>query len=253
MHFNAKNPGDIYSISTSSFEINRLIAIDTLVIDDHSRLTLTRSLKRVLPLIPQDTITVFQDRYSKDIIFMIQRENKLVDSLIIRSSHNQNKTHNKTLPEKAQIGSHSGQEKPTRTLHDVNILLVDDESDLLKVYEWFLSDEGYHNIQTFTDPRKVIKHLADLKDPGHYGLAIVDIRMPLINGIQLYHILKIFNPTIKVLFISALDAADELTSIYHIANDDILRKPCERQNFITAVNNAVLKIPRNNKSDTLQL
>ncbi|HEX2408485.1 MAG TPA: hypothetical protein VHJ38_14880, partial [Nitrososphaeraceae archaeon] len=47
------------------FNINRLITIDTTSIDDHSRLTLTRKLKKVLPIIPKDTITVYQDHYTK--------------------------------------------------------------------------------------------------------------------------------------------------------------------------------------------
>ena len=242
LHFNAKNPREGYSIATSPFETNRLIAIDTLIIDDHSRLTLTRNLKKVLPVMPKDTITVFQDRYNKDIIFMIRRENNIIDSLLIRRNYGQNRTDSKKSLENSQIYSCTGQQKPQGTLHDINILLVDDESDLLIVYEWFLKSEGYHNIQTFTDSRKAVKHLADLKNPGHYRLAIIDIRMPIINGIQLYHILKIFNPKIKVLFISALDAADELTSICDIAHQDILKKPIEQEDFIATVNNAILKI-----------
>ena len=243
MHFNAKNPGDVYSIATPSFESNRLIAIDTLIIDDHSRLTLTRNLKKILPIMPKDTVTVFQDRYNKDIILTIQRENKVIDNLIIRRNYSPDKTSNKKSLENNQIDLHTWKEKAESTLHDTNILLVDDESDLLIIYEWFLNSEGYYNIKTFTDSRKAVKHLADLKNPGHYGLAIIDIRMPIINGIQLYNILNIFNPKIRVLFITALDAADELTSMYHIAHEDILRKPCEQQDFITSVNNAVLKIP----------
>ena len=242
MHFNAKNAQEGYSIATSPFESNRLIAIDTLIIDDHSRLTLTRNLKKVLPVMPKDTITVFQDKYNKDIMFMIQRENQVIDNLIIRRDYTRNKTDNQKSRESSQIYSHTGKEKSKSTLHDVNILLVDDEIDLVKVYGWFLEIEGYYNVQTFTDSRKAIKHLADLKDPGHYDLAIIDIRMPHINGIQLYDILKIFNPKIKVLFITALDAVDELTSMYEIAHEDILRKPIEQQDFITTVNNAVLKI-----------
>ena len=38
----------------------------------------------------------------------------------------------------------------------------------------------------------------------------MDIRMPGINGIQLYSKLKVMNPDIKVLFLSALDAVEEL-------------------------------------------
>ena len=230
-------------MSIRSFESNRLIAIDTLIIDDHSRLTLTRNLKKVLPLMPKDKIAVFEDRYNKDVIFTIQRENKVIESLLIRRNYSQNKTENEKSFEISQIDLHTERQKLEGTLHDVNILLVDDESDLLKLYQWFLESEGYHNIQTFTDSRKAVKHLAELKNPGHYDLAIIDIRMPSINGIQLYHILKIFNPKINVLFVSALDATNELISMYQIAHQDILRKPCERQDFITAVNNAVLEIP----------
>jgi CheY-like chemotaxis protein len=245
LHFNAKNPGDIpsFPVSIRSFESNRLIAIDTLIIDDHSRLTLTRNLKKVFHILPKDKIVVFEDRYNKDVIFTIQRENKVVDRLLIRRNYSKNKTENEKSFESSQIDLQTERQKLEGTLHDVNILLVDDESDLLKVYEWFLESEGYHNIQTFTDSRKAVKHLAELKNPGHYDLAIIDIRMPNINGIQLYHILKIFNPKINVLFVSALDATNELVSMYPIAHQDILRKPCEQQDFITAVNNAVLEIP----------
>jgi PleD family two-component response regulator len=117
-------------------------------------------------------------------MFMIQRENKVIDNLIIRRSHSQNKTDNKKSLENSQVDLHIVKEKPEGTLHDLNILLVDDESDILIAYEWFLKSEGYHNIQTFADPRKAVKHLVDLKNPRHYGLAIIDIRMPIINGIQ---------------------------------------------------------------------
>jgi DNA-binding NarL/FixJ family response regulator len=42
----------------------------------------------------------------------------------------------------------------------------------------------------------------------------MDIRMPGINDVQLYQILKIMDSSIKVLFVLALDAADELMSIF---------------------------------------
>ena len=37
--------------------------------------------------------------------------------------------------------------------------------------------------------------------------------MPNLNGLQLYYRLKTKNPNIKILFISALDAAEEMVSI----------------------------------------
>jgi DNA-binding NarL/FixJ family response regulator len=66
--------------------------------------------------------------------------------------------------------------------------------------------------------------LIDLNNSSHYDLAIIDIRMPELNGIQLYQMLKIINKNIKVLFISALDAADEILSMFpEIGSGSIIR------------------------------
>ena len=93
-------------------------------------------------------------------------------------------------------------------------------------FELFLKSEGYKNVKTFSDSKNVIKYLLDLRNSSYYKLAIMDIRMPDINGIQLYQILKILNPDIKIIFLTALDAVNELTSIYsEVKPIDIIRKP----------------------------
>jgi hypothetical protein len=85
LRFNAKKIPNLNSFS-SLFDINRLITIDTTIVDDHSRLTLTRKIKKVLPVMPKDTITVYQDRYNKDLIVVIQHdESNTTDSFIIKT------------------------------------------------------------------------------------------------------------------------------------------------------------------------
>jgi two-component SAPR family response regulator len=64
-----------------------------------------------------------------------------------------------------------------------------------------------------------------------------------INGIQLYQILRILNPSIKTIFLTALDAADELTSLMpEIKPADIMRKPIDKNTFIKTVNDKVVHI-----------
>ena len=47
-----------------------------------------------------------------------------------------------------------------------------------------------------------------------------------INGIKFYSKIKVINPDIKVLFVSALDAGNELLSIFpNLRTNEILRKP----------------------------
>ena len=233
--------------SLMGFDINRLITIDSISVDEHSRLTLTRKLKKVLPIIPKDTITIYQDRYNKDLIFAIQHEStNTTDSFIIKTKTSSNNTsdNTKTIEKNQQKESIISNQyvKKKDTLHNINILIVDNEVDLLKTFESFLTSEGYHNVRIFSDPKKVITHFVQLKQIDYYELAILDIRMPVINGIQLYQILTIINPNLKVLFLTALDAVAELTSMYNIKEGDIIKKPCSFNQFIKKINDVILKV-----------
>jgi class 3 adenylate cyclase/ActR/RegA family two-component response regulator len=116
-----------------------------------------------------------------------------------------------------------------------NVLLVDDEPDALLTYKTFLTAAEGYNIDAFTDPQEALKHYAQV-NPSYYDLAVMDIRMPGLNGLQLYYRLKAMNMSIKVLFVSALDAAAEIVSILpDVRQSDIIRKPVDQEHFVNAV------------------
>jgi two-component system response regulator ChvI len=120
-----------------------------------------------------------------------------------------------------------------------NVLLVDDEPDALLTYKTFLTTAEGYNIDAFTDPQEALKHFAQV-NPSHYDLAVMDIRMPGLNGLQLYYRLKAMNMSIKVLFLSALDAAAEIVSILpDVRQGDIIRKPIDQEHFVNAVKTAL--------------
>jgi DNA-binding response OmpR family regulator len=116
-------------------------------------------------------------------------------------------------------------------------MIVDDEPDTLFTYEQFLSDDGY-NIEAFADPREALKHLVRLPNPSsYYKLVLLDIRMPKLNGLQLFNMIKSLSPHTKIMFCSALDIAEELVSILpDIKYDHIIKKPVEREYFISKIN-----------------
>jgi two-component system, OmpR family, response regulator ChvI len=119
-----------------------------------------------------------------------------------------------------------------------NIMLVDDEPDILLTYKTYLDSTGY-NVDSFTDPREALMHF-EQADPNNYNLVLMDIRMPNLNGIQLYYRLKAINPNIKILFVSALDAAPEMVSILpSIGLDDVIRKPADIEQFLFKVKTAL--------------
>jgi two-component system, OmpR family, response regulator ChvI len=127
--------------------------------------------------------------------------------------------------------------------YSTNIMVVDDEPDTLFTYELFLSDEGY-NVEAFTDPQEALKHFVQLSgafsSSSYYQLVLLDIRMPRLNGLQLFNTIKTLSPNTKIMFCTALDVAEELVSILpDIEHDCIIRKPAERQYFIGKINSAL--------------
>ena len=114
-----------------------------------------------------------------------------------------------------------------------NLMLIDDEPDIPLTYKSFLASEGY-SVDAFTDAHEALKHFA--LNSSHYDLIIMDIRMPGLNGLQLYHRIKAINKDIKVIFATALDAADELVSVLpDIKSNYVIRKPVGREDFVNTI------------------
>jgi two-component system, OmpR family, response regulator ChvI len=125
-----------------------------------------------------------------------------------------------------------------QTNHHPTVMLVDDEPDILAIFKSYLISEGYQ-VEAFSDSYMALQSFAR-SEPRHYDLLILDIRMPTINGLQLYQRLKAVDPYIKVIFLSALDATDELVSILDgIKSADVVRKPIDRKHFIQKVKSTI--------------
>jgi CheY-like chemotaxis protein/class 3 adenylate cyclase len=124
--------------------------------------------------------------------------------------------------------------------HSANILIVDDELDILYTYKHILSAEGY-NVEAFTDPQEALMHFVQLPDPSsYYQVVLLDIRMPRLNGLQLFYKMKTLSPKIKIMFSSALDVAEEVVGILPgMKYDDIIKKPVAREYFVNKINSAV--------------
>jgi CheY-like chemotaxis protein len=135
------------------------------------------------------------------------------------------------------LQSQSTQHLLPQQKHSANIMIVDDEPDILSTYKLLLSAEGY-NVQTFTDAQEALKHFVQLPDPSsHYSLVLLDVRMPRLNGLQLFYRIKTLSPATTIMFISALDIAEELTSILpNITSNHIMKKPLKREYFVSEIN-----------------
>ena len=123
----------------------------------------------------------------------------------------------------------------------LKILIVEDEIDILFTYKSFLINEGYF-VDGYTNPYEALKAFLEnnVGNSLYYDLVVLDIRMPEFNGLQIYQTFKAIDDNVKVLFVSALDAAEELVKIFpDMTPDNIIRKPINQLQFLNAVRNLI--------------
>ena len=87
---------------------------------------------------------------------------------------------------------------------DNRILLVDDEVDITTVFTLCLEDNGFE-VDAFNDP---VQALSGFKS-GSYELALIDYKMPNMNGFELYREIRKIDERVKVCFITAFEVYHE--------------------------------------------
>jgi DNA-binding NtrC family response regulator len=80
------------------------------------------------------------------------------------------------------------------------ILIVDDEPDITLTLRLGLEDSGFE-VYTFNDP---IEALSNFK-VDYYDLLLLDIKMPGMNGFELYKEMKKIDNYVKVCFMTAFE------------------------------------------------
>ena len=93
---------------------------------------------------------------------------------------------------------------------DIRILLVDDEADFRQLMTFWLKSKGY-NVITATDGKSAIDMVK--QDPP--DIMFLDLRMPVMDGVEVLQRIRRFNKDVPVIVISAYindPSAKDLTS-----------------------------------------
>jgi DNA-binding response OmpR family regulator len=117
------------------------------------------------------------------------------------------------------------------------ILVVDDEPDLSILSSLVLEYNGF-KVDTFTDPQEALSNYK----PGYYDLVILDIKMPRIDGFQLYDEIKKKDQNAKICFLTASELYyEEFRKREYNAIDKnlFLRKPIGNEELINHVNRII--------------
>jgi two-component system response regulator ChvI len=81
------------------------------------------------------------------------------------------------------------------------ILIVDDDTDITSSFSLCLEDTGLFEVVTYNDSVEAISNFK----ADSYDLALLDIKMPKLNGFELCEKMKVVDSKVKVCFISAFD------------------------------------------------
>ena len=88
------------------------------------------------------------------------------------------------------------------------IMIVDDESEIISVIKRGLESKNDFVVDTFSKADDAIENFQN-HPPDYYDLVITDIRMPKVNGFELYRRIKDTNPNMKIAFITAFEINKE--------------------------------------------
>ena len=126
------------------------------------------------------------------------------------------------------VRSNNNENRPLR-----RILLVDDEVDVISVFKMILEMNGYE-VDAYTDPTSA---LDDFR-PNFYGLLLLDIRMPTINGFELYRKMRNIDDKVSVCFITAFeDYREEFKESFPMLDEFkyFIRKPKAIEDLVNHV------------------
>jgi DNA-binding response OmpR family regulator len=113
------------------------------------------------------------------------------------------------------------------------ILVVDDESDLTLFYTMSLEYHGFE-VESFNDSRKALSNFK----PNYYDLVILDIKMPNMDGFELYRKIKEIDPNLKVCFLTASELyyQEFREKEYNALDKDLfIRKPIGNDELIKEI------------------
>jgi len=114
------------------------------------------------------------------------------------------------------------------------ILLVDDAQDVLYTIKKVLENKGFV-VESYDDPNLALSNFKI----GLYDLLLLDIRMPKMNGFELYQKIREIDSNVKICFLTASELFYEeyrrLDSYPRLNKERYIQKPIRSEELIRQI------------------
>jgi two-component system, NtrC family, nitrogen regulation response regulator NtrX len=115
-----------------------------------------------------------------------------------------------------------------------SILIIDDEKEICESIKMILEYEGYQ-VNAFTSAKEGLQKISNLP----YSAMLLDIQMPEMSGFDVLQKVKLSNPNISVIIISAHGSVENAIKATRLGAFDFIEKPIDRDKLLISVRNAV--------------
>jgi two-component system, OmpR family, response regulator ChvI len=127
----------------------------------------------------------------------------------------------------------------TTSIKNKRVMLVEDEDDIVMLFEMILGSDAGLKLDSFTEPFAALNNFIS----GSYDLIMIDVTMPKMNGFELYHEIRKLDDKVKVCFLTAGDMYDEEVRKESFPELDIncfIRKPIANQDLIQRIKDILI-------------
>ncbi|MBU4233248.1 MAG: response regulator [Desulfobacterales bacterium] len=115
------------------------------------------------------------------------------------------------------------------------ILVVDDEPNMLRLLKTILMDKTGYEVTTTNNPLEVSKLLQE----SHYDLVVTDLKMPLVDGIDLIGIVKNIDATMPIIVITAYGTIETAEEAIQKGAYDFITKPFRKETILITIKRAL--------------
>jgi two-component system, cell cycle response regulator CpdR len=114
------------------------------------------------------------------------------------------------------------------------ILIVEDDESMNEILVSTLSEEDHEVQSAFNGPNAL-----ELCETNQFDLVVTDVRLPGIDGVEMFHKLRALLPKVKCIVITGYASEDTPVRAIRLKIDDYLFKPFSLRYFLQAVDRAL--------------
>jgi DNA-binding NtrC family response regulator len=116
------------------------------------------------------------------------------------------------------------------------ILIIDDDENIRKVLQTILEDEGY-----IVDAADTAKKGIERSEKAFYNLALIDVRLPDMEGIELLSKLRNTKPKMRKIVVTGYPTLQNAISAVNKGADAYVMKPFEVEKILETIKDQLKK------------